>query len=271
MERSRFVVACGILPAQRARLVDALRGRAAIRIADSFGDLDRLLLSQIDPVDCVVLPFHDPSGADATRTVRRLVKSWPRVAIVAYGTVGSQYSNDLRGLAAAGVHQFVFAGIDDDGVAFRAVLDAARQQCAAENVLASLSHIVPSTLHSMVEAALSKPEQITTVGTLASSLGVVRGTIFNRCVRAWPISPEEMLTWTRLALVAYFLETTGCTVETIANRLSYASPNALRNTIKRYCGLRATEVREAGGLKCVVRALRVRIASLEKRAALHVE
>ena len=78
--------------------------------------------------------------------------------------------------------------------ALRAVLEAARHHCAAENVTRALSPIVPASLHSMLEISLYRPDRAATVSQLADSAGVTRGTIFNRCKQAWSIGPEEFLT-----------------------------------------------------------------------------
>jgi methylphosphotriester-DNA--protein-cysteine methyltransferase len=67
------------------------------------------------------------------------------------------------------------------------------------------------------------------------------------------------MTWARLALVGFFLDNTGCTIETIAAELSFASDTALRNTIKRYVGRRATEIRQTGAFHAVVVAFSERI------------
>ena len=253
------VIACAISVQQRARLADATRGRANLRMLDSFDQLRRSLRSTIDDVDIVVARGARPVGSDAVQLMRELVAERPRVAIVAYCQAGSQYSADLRALAAAGVHQFVFNGIDDTGVAFRAVLDAAQRHCGAEWVMRQLAPIVPAALHPMVEATLTAPDLVTNVPTLAAALRVHRKTLFNRCERAGFLAPAELVTWTRLALVAYLLETTGCSVETIALQLSYPSDTSLRNAMKRYTGHRASEIRERGGIETVVRALRRRV------------
>ncbi len=273
--RERIVVVCALSPRQRARVMDATRGRVSVRSVDTFDQLRLALGTFLDVVDCVVIPPRDGTGVDAIAAVRQLIADWPRIAIIAYCQTGAPYPTDIRALASAGVHQFVFVGVDDDGIAFRAVLLAARQQCAAENVMQELGPVVPSTLHAIVEAALGRPDVITTVSSLAGSIGVTRGTVFNRCARAWSLKPEELLVWVRLALVAYFLETTGNTIESIASQLSYSSDTALRNTMKRYCGIRASEIRSAGGLRRVVDALRQRVApgagASEHRSRLHLE
>ncbi len=93
---------------------------------------------------------------------------------------------------------------------------------------------------------------------LAAALGVHRKTLFNHCRRARFLPPAELVAWARLAMVAYMLETTGCTIERIGIELGYASDTALRNTIKRYTGQRAGQIRDAGAVEQVIRALEER-------------
>lgn len=263
------VVACAISIQQRARLVDATRDRARLRVVESFDQIRRALRSAIEDVDIVVLPPSDASGADAVQLVRELVAERPRVAIVAYCQPGAQYSTQIRALAAAGVHQFVFYDIDDNGVAFRAVLDAARRNSGADWVMQQLASVIPASLHPMVEAVLAAPDSVINVPTLAAALHVHRKTLFNRCDRAGFLAPAELVAWTRLALVAYLLESTDRSVETISMDLSYPSDTSLRNTMKRYTGQRATEIREGDGVTAIVRALKRRLNSFEP-AVLHL-
>ena len=264
------VIACAIAVHQRARLSDATRGRANLRLVESFDQLRRALRSTIDDADVIVLPPRDATGSEAVQLIRELVTERPRVAIVAYCQAGSQHSTDIRALAAAGVHQFVFNGIDDSGVAFRAVLDSARRHCGAEWVMQQLAPVVPASLHPMIEAVLAAPDVVTNVPALASALRLHRKTLFNRCERAAFVAPAELVTWARLALVAYLLETTGCSVETIAMELSYPSDTSLRNAMKRYTGQRASEVRERGGVETVVRALHRRLNDGRPGGTLHL-
>jgi AraC-like DNA-binding protein len=262
------VVACGLDQQQRARVLDAFRTRVDLRFIDSLADITPILRSTLEDVDIVVLPAIDRAGFAGTveRVVRRIVVERPRVAIVAYCPPGGQYSAEIRTLTAAGVHEFVFAGIDDQGAAFRTILAKARRGCAADWVMQQLRPIVPPRLHRLLEAILTHPERVTSIPSLAAELGVHRKTLFNWCERAAFLPPAELLAWARLALVAYHLESTGCTVETIALELSYPSDTTLRNTIKRYTGLRASDIRARGGVACVLDALARR---LSVQVALH--
>lgn len=264
----RVVVACPHTTTQRARLIDAFRGRATPRFVASPDDVLETLRSRIDAVDVVILPATENS-ADVERVVRVIAEQWPRVPILAYCDSPARCATSIRTLTAAGVHQFLFAGMSDSGIVFRDVLAAARRGCAADWIMTRLAPHVPARLRRFVEAVLSNPERVTTVPALAAELGVHRKTLFNWCENARFVPPGELIAWARLALVGFHLERTGCTVETIALDLAYPSDTTLRNTIKRYTGRRAQEVRDGGGLDLVIDAFARRIA--EQRAALHEE
>lgn len=253
------VVACAVTPTQRSRLIDALRGRAALRFCPTYADLSELLTQTTDSIDTVVLPARDADGRDAGRIVREIAVGRPRTAIVVWCDARSEHSLEIRAMAVAGAHQFLFLGMEDYGVSLRAVLDLAKRQCGAEWVMERLSRVVPSLLHPMVEATLARPDAIRSMPELASAIGVHRKTLFNHCRRVEFLAPAELIAWARLAMVAYLLETTPCTVERIALELGYASDTALRNTIKRYTGQRAGEIRSAGGVERVIQALEDRV------------
>jgi AraC-like DNA-binding protein len=239
-----------------------MKGRSRIHVVDGPAELKTCLSTSAIIWDVLVLAIEPTSSARLVGLVRTVASDWPELAIVACCKPGTQYSNEIRALAIAGVHQFVFLGIDDTGIAVRAVVSSARRLCAGEWVLRHLAEVVPVGLHPIVEVVLRRPAEILTVEALAAALGVHRRTLFNRCERGHFVAPAELITWVRLSLVAYLLAKTGMTVEAIALDLSFASDTALRNTIKRYTGLRASDIRGNGGLACVVRSLCDRIAAV---------
>lgn len=240
---------------QQARVLDAVRRDGPVRHVDELPQLWTLLQRPAAQVDVVII------GATALETnvldvVRRIVRERPHAAVVAYCTPGAQHAASLRALAAAGVHQIVLEGSDDTPVALRVVLQDAQRQCAAEWLLHELSGIFDPAVHPFLEAALANPAGITNVAEVASALGVHRKTLFNRCRKAGVPLPAELLVWVRLSLVAYYLDCTACTVETIATELAYPSSSALRNTLKRYTGRTAQELRQQGAVESVIDHLR---------------
>lgn len=249
---------------QRVRIVDALRRRADLEFVPSMAALLDRLRQSVRHVDAVILPARDTDGNPIERYIREIAAERPNTAIIVYCRAGSQYSSDIRALTSAGTHQFVFAGIDDTGSAFADVLQSARRYCAADSVMRQLAPLVPAALHPIVESALANPAEITTIEQLANDRGVHRKTLFNWCERARFLTPSELLTWCRLALVGHYLDTTGCTLETIALEMSFPSDTALRNTIKRYTKMRATDLRLNGGVACIVESMRRRTGSLQR-------
>lgn len=258
-----LVVACGCSPLQRARLQDAVRGVARLSVLQGLSELSLETRDRPQAPDVIVLAVEPEGARDVVTSARELRLKCPRAALVAYCGGVRDAPTSISALAAAGVHQFIFTDINDRGVALRSILTSARQQCSAEAVMSALRPLVPPLIHPLIEAALSRPAVVSDVRALADALGVHRKTLFNRCMHAHFVSPAELLTWTRLAMVAYLLETTGFTIESIAMETGYPSPTALRNTMKRYTTLRPMAIREGGGLEIVVERLRTRLQSLK--------
>src|SRR3954470_19480560 len=101
------VLACATSAQQQGRFRDALAGRARLRFVSSFADVIEAIDSSSETVDVIIVPSHDGGLEDAVRTVRSIAIARPRTAIVGCCRAGSQYSTDIRALAAAGVHQFI--------------------------------------------------------------------------------------------------------------------------------------------------------------------
>ena len=180
-------------------------------------------------------------------TVQALRQRLPSLSIIGYCRIGHEHSSAILGLATAGVHELVFRGVDDSGVALRAVLGSAEHACAAEGLLATLLPLLPPSLHPFARYCLNFPHRAHTVGEVAHALGVNRKTLVNYCARARLPAPATLLGWCRLLLATHYLVATTRTVERIALRLDFPSDTALRNMMKRYTGMRAQELRHPGG------------------------
>ena len=61
---------------------------------------------------------------------------------------------------------------------------------------------------------------------------------------------------------ARLLDDPGRTIEQVALKLDFPSGAALRNMFKRYTGLRTTEVRENGGVRCLVHTFKRELAAV---------
>lgn len=264
-----LVAVCGLGSRVEARIADGLRGAGRLVRLTGAAELDDYLSASPADLDVLIVPAPDLGEWDSLCVIRRVVRERPRTAVLVWCRYGAEFSSDLRALAAAGVHQFVFDGRSDSGVALRAAVSSARAQCAADWLLDQMQPLFPPRVHPVIEAALSHPDRITSVPELAAALGVHRKTLFNWCRATGLSGPAELLAWCRLCLVAYHLEFTGCTVEAIALGLSYPSDTALRNSLRRYTGQRATEIRAGSGVHGVVRQLAERLNG-DPRPTLHL-
>jgi AraC-like DNA-binding protein len=237
---------------------EALRGRALVREFETFADLHRAIHRDVPAIDVVIISPYDRIGADGVGLVREIAREFPDVAIVAQCSGGLCQAGVVRELSAAGAHQLLF-GIEDSRSVIQSVVQRARRECAADRVLAGLTPEINAELVPLLEACLTRPGEVMDVASLVRAAGAHRRTLHNRCRRAGLSGPAEFIGWCRVGIVAYLLGRTHRTVESIALELDFASPTALRNLLKRYTGLRATEIRNRGGLSVVIEALRRRL------------
>jgi len=239
---------------ERARITGALRGWARTQWADSLAELAPMTRRARGGPTTVIVAARDGDGHAAAPVVGELVRLTPHVPVIAYCYTGIEHAADIRQMAEAGAHEFLFVGVDDSGLALRAVLASAQRACAAEGVLVAVRPVIPEPLHRVAEYCVTHPTQARTVAGVAAMLGIHRKTLLNQCVRAGGPAPAELIAWCRLMLAAQLLATTGQTVEWVALELDYPSDTALRNAMKRHTGLRASDVRRQGGLRCVLDA-----------------
>jgi AraC-like DNA-binding protein len=247
---------------ERARITGALRGWALVLWVGALSDLPDAVRGAKPAPLAAVVGAHAGAGTEAADVIARLQAACPDVPIVAYCQTGVQAAGDVRRVAEAGAHEYLFAGVDDDGVAVRGVFAAAQRACAARRVSAALEPLLPEPLGRVAQACLTHPVEARTVTGLARLLGINRKTLLNHCARLGGPPPAEFVGWCRLLLAAHLLAVTGETVEWVALELEYPSDTALRNTMKRYTGLRAGDVALRGGMPVVLKAFRRRLREL---------
>ncbi|HEY5219949.1 MAG TPA: helix-turn-helix domain-containing protein [Gemmatimonadaceae bacterium] len=248
--RSSVPIIIGYVPVQteRARISRALPGWARAKWTSSVTELPAAIRRARGAPAAVVVSVREGNAPEAARAVREILRVAPQVAVVAYCRAGVEHARHIRMMAAAGVHEFLFVGVDDRGLALRAVVASAQRACAAAAVLAAVLPAIPAPLHRFAEFCVTHPARARTVAGVAEMLGVHRKTLLNQCARAGAPAPAEMIAWCRLMLAAQLLAATGQTVEWVALELDYPSDTALRNAMKRYTGRRASDVRREGGL-----------------------
>jgi AraC-like DNA-binding protein len=243
---SSEVIVCVAGRVDAARLEGALPSQAIVRWARTTADLDRMLRSAGERLRMVVLAPRDDANAPTAALIREFRQRRPRVALVGYCRATHEHSRDIIELAAAGIHEIIFRDLTDWGDALRQTLARATQSCGAAEAVAALRDLVPCELAPLIEYCLFFPQLATSVPRVAAALGVHRKTLVNYTARSSFPAPSIVINWCRLIIAAHLLASRGGGVERVALSLEYPSATALRNTLRRYTGLRPAELRQSG-------------------------
>ncbi|MDB4900594.1 MAG: Helix-turn-helix, AraC protein [Gemmatimonadetes bacterium] len=253
---SGVVLVLVIGAAERARVRAALRSRYEVQFVDKIVELTQGVSSAPSPLAGIIVESRDLEGRSTHDAIRQLRGGPAAVPLVGYCRPQAESGREIQALILSGVHELIYEGADDAGVALRAVLASAQRAEVGARAASALEARFPRRLWSLVRHATAHPD-IQSVAALADALGYNRRTLVNHCADEGYPPPQELLTWCRLVVVGELLASTTRTIESIALQLDFPSDTALRNKIKRYTGLRASEVRARGGMRCVLDALDV--------------
>jgi AraC-like DNA-binding protein len=247
-------------PVSRARLVDALRNEASVRYCERLSEVTALVEAGL--ANLVVVDHRDYDGRPTLPTVRRLRDEFPSVPIVMYVPMSAIVSGAVMEYARAGVSQLVFQGVDDLKASLRSAVDAAFDQVSASRLGEEFEPLIPPTIVPFLRYCLEHSRRDLSVEEVAMAMGVHRKTLVDRLKAAHLPSPRAMIGWCRLLMAARMLDDPGRTVEQVALKLDFPSGTALRNMFKRYTGLRTAEIRENGGVRCLIHAFKRELAAV---------
>ena len=111
---------------------------------------------------------------------------------------------------------------------------------------------MPADAWSFVSYCLTRAHAPISVAAAADALGLDRRTLVRRLERAGLPQPRRIAGWCRVIAAVRLLDEPIYTLEQAALRLDFPSGTALRNMLVRYTGLRPREIRENGGIRCVL-------------------
>ena len=250
-------------PAERARIAATLRARSMeVIFVDRITELTDAVTNARVPVAAIIVEVRDADGRLVHEIVEDLHAGGTGTPLVAYCRPDAEHSSDIRALVLAGAHQLLFHGIDDAGIALRHIIEAAQQASVGERAAEELMRVVPAKLAPIVSHVTRYPAT-QRVSEVADALGYHRKTLVNHCAQAAFVAPHELVCWCRLAVAGELMARSGRTIEAIAHQLDFSSDTGLRNMMKRYTGLKASEVRERGGARCVVAVMRQRVPAAD--------
>lgn len=246
-------------PRARARLADALRGEATIRDCDRLSEV--LAMVETGLASIVIVDHRDYDGTSTLPAVKHLIENFPSIPVVMYVALSNESSSQVLEYARAGVSQLVFQGVDDLRTPLRAAVNTAMDHASALALVDEFDRLVPANLIPFLRYALEHARRDIGVEEAATAMGIHRKTLVDRLRAASLPSPRTILGWSRLLMAARLLDDPGRTVEQVALKLDFPSGTALRNMFKRYTGLRTSEVRENGGVRCVLHAFKRQLAA----------
>ena len=232
------IAAC-VTQRRRLRLEQALAGVANLAFVDSFERLAGRITAERPRL--VILDARDAFGWSVETTLN-VLEPFHGCAVLIYASSDEIASGALARCAVADV---IIADITDSPALVRSLVIKAIMRLSADRVVMALNRRIAGPLAIVVETAVRFPA-CATVEAIAERIGVHRQTLALWCRSANHFHPEELLVWCRLLLVSALLETTGYSLQAMATTLGFPSVVALRNQLKRYTGLRAMEIRDAG-------------------------
>lgn len=241
-------------PVARARLTAALKQEAAVRFCERVTEL--LALVETGLAGLVIVDRRDRDGLSTLDAVRRIRDEFPSIPVVLYCALTSETSRDVLLFARAGVDQLVVQGVDDLRTPLRSAVQAAVDQVSAKQFLTDLEPLIPPNILPFLRYCLEHARRDITVEEVALALGVHRKTLVDRLKAAHLPMPSNIISWCRILIAARILDDPGRTVEQVALLMDFPSASSLRNMMKRYTGLRTAEVRENGGVRCVLHAFK---------------
>jgi len=218
-----------------------------VQVSYSVAELHRAMAQRPGDVACVLAEARDMEHEPTGPALSALIQRHPGVPVLGYCGTGARHAADLRDLARAGVHELIFADVDDHPALLRTKISRGEEACAAAAVLRGIEGHLPPLLGGLVEYCVQFPRDSHDIARIATALGVHRKTLVNWCRRAQVPPPSTLITWVRLLLAAELLRSPAQAVERVANTLEFASPTAFRNQCRRYLGVRPTELRTPEG------------------------
>jgi AraC-like DNA-binding protein len=254
-----LVVALVIGTKCRARVRGALTGRADVRFCDLRGELVPLATT-VRPSAILAEP-RDRAGADVCDVIAALRTGMPSVPVIAYVADDRTASGDILAMARAGVHDLVRSGFDDVGFALGTALASATASCATTAARDELERIIAPDAWPFVSYCLTRAHGPVSIHAAAAALGLDRRTLVRRLERAGLPQPRRIAGWCRVIAAARLLDEPIYTLEQAALRLEFPSGTALRNMLLRYTGLRPREIRENGGMRCVLHLFKRELAA----------
>lgn len=245
-----LVIALLTDPVKRARITEAMRGIAVVQFCDSVDDLRNLL--RRPQVGGAIVSAKDRDGSPVAPRIRTIKAELPHVPVLAYFALEDDLSRDVVAMVKAGVDGTLFYGTFDSTHVIRKSFEASRSSCTAATSLQDLMQHLPKRVIPIAEYCLTHSTRTLDVEEVALVHGIHRKTLNNWFVQDCGMAPSTFIRWCRLITAADPLVEKGASIERIALELGFPSAGALRGMLKRYAGVKPSQLRALGGSRFVM-------------------
>lgn len=248
----RLVLALVIGRHDRARIAGSLRAHAEVRFVATVAEFWECWTSGGVQPSMVLVEPQDNGGTSTVPIVARLRILAPHLPLIGYCELAPGVGGGVVPFVRSGVHDVIFRGIDDEGIALRSVLAQATRGCAVDRALDAFRNSFGEPPPVIVEYGLTHGAGPLSVEAAARALGVHRRTLVNYAA-CFGTTPSRLLAWCRVLLAAALLEDRALSVEQVAAELDFPSVTALRNLMRRHVHATPTAIRGAGGVRGLAR------------------
>jgi len=194
----------------------------------------------------------------ATRTLTRLAEikaRYPWLVVLALVPAEQDLLIGMFELGHAGADDFLVAGADSRSPDFRTTLERAGLRATAAAITDALHPLPAALAHPNLVHVLQRIAELKRPHELAAQLDVRVRNLEKELRQARLFTPKNLLARFRITLAAQRLGVETGSAEQIALSLEYASGPTLRRACRHLLGVKATEVREQGGLRFAWRVL----------------
>ena len=132
-----------------------------------------------------------------------------------------------------------------------------------------LARLVPYPVRLAVRCAIEHGDRRRAIDDLAASMGIARKALDRRLRVAAAPSAEQLIGWGRLLAAAMCFEDPAMSVNAVACELAFPSTCSLRNLLRRYVGIKPSQLRHNGGANYLLgrmRAALLRGRTIEENA-----
>jgi len=249
-------------PVRLQRLNAAVRDTHQVIACDDWSALLTACERQVVHVavlelDLVAVPSFDQ--------VRRLKQKAPRIALVAYATLGAERIRHIFDAGRYGFEELIVADLDDGASSFARALERAAARGVAGLVRGAIPPGIDPAVRDAVLIAVTRAHERLTPATLAEILGTSPRQLVRILADAGAPSPHRLLMWGRLIVAGALMDGSRRSADRIAVALGFPSGSAFRNTCRRYLGATPTEARAEGSARFIVERFRSVLPSAHKQ------